>query len=281
MCGIAGFWGPPSTDDAMRAVLGSMNEAMRHRGPDAQAHWTDPAAGLGLTHARLSIIDLSEAGAQPMAVRRRPVHRGLQRRDLQLHGHPARAGAVRTGPGPGMARPFGHGTAPGGRGPPGAWKRPLHAAWACSPWPSGTRPDAACPWCATAWASSPCTTAGRATAPAPAWSSARPPRRFARHPDFHAHGGGGVDLDALCAYLRTLYVPAPLCIHKGLRQLEPGPPGDRQRRGPDPAAACPSPASGGACAGWPRPARPTRSRAPRTRRPRPWRPCSATPWACA
>jgi asparagine synthase (glutamine-hydrolysing) len=61
MCGIAGILAP-STDEARIVPL---TQAQRHRGPDAWGVWSDDVCALG--HRRLSIIDLSEAGRQPMA----------------------------------------------------------------------------------------------------------------------------------------------------------------------------------------------------------------------
>src|SRR4029077_11481093 len=58
MCGICGFTG---RDDAL---LEAMKSAIRHRGPDAEGSWT--ADGISLGHRRLSIVDLSESGRQPM-----------------------------------------------------------------------------------------------------------------------------------------------------------------------------------------------------------------------
>ena len=61
MCGIAGFSG-----DFDSTLLERMNAAMAHRGPDDAGVHFDPAARLGLAHRRLSIIDLSPRGHQPM-----------------------------------------------------------------------------------------------------------------------------------------------------------------------------------------------------------------------
>jgi len=68
MCGIAGIIG--RLDERNRAALERMNDAMLHRGPDASGTWVSApdARGWGalLTHRRLSILDLSPTGAQPM-----------------------------------------------------------------------------------------------------------------------------------------------------------------------------------------------------------------------
>ena len=68
MCGIAGFWQPEAGQaDQLAAQAAAMGRAITHRGPDAQGEYVDASAGLALAHTRLSILDLSPAGAQPMA----------------------------------------------------------------------------------------------------------------------------------------------------------------------------------------------------------------------
>jgi len=68
MCGIAGFIsGPSSGVGSAPAVLRAMLASLVHRGPDAGGQWHEPSGRLHLGHRRLSIIDTSDAGAQPMA----------------------------------------------------------------------------------------------------------------------------------------------------------------------------------------------------------------------
>tara|TARA_Y100001936_G_scaffold254181_1_gene326750 strand:+ start:22513 stop:24435 length:1923 start_codon:yes stop_codon:yes gene_type:complete len=62
MCGIAGYLGPWPEQ-----LIEAMVESMRHRGPDGKCQIVDVEAGVALGHARLSIIDLSNAASQPMA----------------------------------------------------------------------------------------------------------------------------------------------------------------------------------------------------------------------
>ena len=63
MCGIAGFcnWG-----DGWQQNISKMNEKMYHRGPDASGVWTSDDRAVIFGHRRLSVVDLSPTGAQPM-----------------------------------------------------------------------------------------------------------------------------------------------------------------------------------------------------------------------
>lgn len=65
MCGIAGLYQPKQSIEARQQSAAAMNNAIRHRGPDGDGLWSDDA--ITLAHRRLAIIDLSDAGAQPMA----------------------------------------------------------------------------------------------------------------------------------------------------------------------------------------------------------------------
>jgi len=59
MCGIAGRLGADAPPETLLASC----DAMRHRGPDGEATWSEP--GVGLAHTRLAIIDIT-GGDQPM-----------------------------------------------------------------------------------------------------------------------------------------------------------------------------------------------------------------------
>jgi asparagine synthase (glutamine-hydrolysing) len=68
MCGLVGYVSPTGirSDSALRALTGRMTAKLRHRGPDDEGVWVDAPCGVALGHRRLSIIDLSSHGAQPM-----------------------------------------------------------------------------------------------------------------------------------------------------------------------------------------------------------------------
>ncbi len=68
MCGIAGLLDHRRTlsPEALASHAALMSQALRHRGPDDRGTWIDADAGLAFAHTRLAIVDLSFAGAQPM-----------------------------------------------------------------------------------------------------------------------------------------------------------------------------------------------------------------------
>src|SRR4051812_12162167 len=91
MCGIAGLQGAFDPE-----LLSACADALSHRGPDDSGEWYSPRSQVGLAHRRLSIIDVSPRGHQPMHGRARTAvivfngeiynFREL-RRDLEQSGH--------------------------------------------------------------------------------------------------------------------------------------------------------------------------------------------------
>src|SRR3954469_4781608 len=71
MCGFTGFLQTKAIVEpqAMTGVVRAMAATLRHRGPDDAGAWAAPANGVALGHQRLSIIDLSAEGHQPMVSR--------------------------------------------------------------------------------------------------------------------------------------------------------------------------------------------------------------------
>ena len=68
MCGLAATFHYSGQQSVKRSSLVSMrDDCMTARGPDAEGLWTDEARTVGLAHRRLSIIDLSERGTQPIS----------------------------------------------------------------------------------------------------------------------------------------------------------------------------------------------------------------------
>lgn len=68
MCGFVGFLtpGPWARDETAPELLSLMANMIVHRGPDSEGYWHNAASGIALGHRRLTIVDLSPAGAQPM-----------------------------------------------------------------------------------------------------------------------------------------------------------------------------------------------------------------------
>lgn len=68
MCGITGYFAPSGrqVQDELRSAVQRMADTLHHRGPDDHGVWTDGEAQVALGHRRLSIIDLTPDGHQPM-----------------------------------------------------------------------------------------------------------------------------------------------------------------------------------------------------------------------
>ena len=66
MCGIVGHYSTSENKEFNISEVNKMMDSIQHRGPDARGLWADEGGHLTLGHVRLSILDLSENGSQPM-----------------------------------------------------------------------------------------------------------------------------------------------------------------------------------------------------------------------
>ena len=67
MCGFTGFYlNNISQKQDLLDQVNLMSNAIEHRGPDDSGAWVEEGIGLAMGHRRLSIVDISEAGHQPM-----------------------------------------------------------------------------------------------------------------------------------------------------------------------------------------------------------------------
>ena len=66
MCGFSGLLYRDNFPSHAQSILNAMGMAIANRGPDSQDVWFDAESGIGLSHRRLAIVDLSPAGHQPM-----------------------------------------------------------------------------------------------------------------------------------------------------------------------------------------------------------------------
>jgi len=211
MCGLAGLLrATPDTDAArLETLAGAMGDALEHRGPDDRGVWVDEEAGIALAHRRLSILDLSPLGHQPMAsenhrfvvVYNGEIYNFAELREvLVARGHVFRghsdtevllAAVMEWGVEEAVSRCNGmFALALWDRQERRLWlardrvgKKPLYYGWAGSTFVFGSELKAL-------------------------W----------RHPAFD----NGVDPDALALLLRLDYIPAPHAIHVDTFKLQPG-----------------------------------------------------------
>jgi len=211
MCGITGFWNTTASQSNAELIstVTGMSNTIHHRGPDDSGAWADASPGIAFGFRRLSIVDLSPTGHQPMlSADERYVmifngevynHAEL-RRDLDSAGHQFRgtsdtevmlAGIVEWGLESAVKR-F------NGQFAIALWDRrerrlhlirdrvgikPLYYGWFGKTLIFGSEL-----------------------------------KTLTAHPDFKPE----VDRQSLTLYLRYGYIPAPHCIYQGVKKLEPG-----------------------------------------------------------
>jgi asparagine synthase (glutamine-hydrolysing) len=211
MCGLTGFLGPSRPATELRATVRRMSDAIVHRGPDDSGAFIDAANGLGLGFRRLAIVDLSEAGHQPMlsasgryvivfngevynyeAIRRELLSEGVA---PEFRGHSDTEVMLAAIEAWGLER---------------AVKRFI-GMFAFALWDTRERVLHL--------------VRDRMGVKPMYYGFSRGTFFFGselkslrRHPDFE----GNVDRSAVAAYLRFLYVPAPLSIYKGICKQTPG-----------------------------------------------------------
>ena len=66
MCGFAGVFSRDLSREILYEIVDKMSDSLTHRGPDDRGNWTDYNLGLSISHQRLSILDISDKGSQPM-----------------------------------------------------------------------------------------------------------------------------------------------------------------------------------------------------------------------
>lgn len=213
MCGIAGVWrfGGASAA-ALEGEAAAMTGRLRHRGPDDGGVWVDAAAGLALGNRRLAIVDLSPGGHQPMlsadgrvavAFNGEIYNHPALRRELEREGVRFRSRSDTEVLVEAIAR-WGLDTA----------LERADGMFGLAVWQPERRR---------------LTLARDRLGEKPLYWAAGPGlllfgselKALRAHPDF-ARLAGPVDAAALSRYLRLSYIPAPLTIHGGVRQLRPG-----------------------------------------------------------
>lgn len=209
MCGIVGFIDPAVRDP--QAVCDAMLPALTHRGPDDFGTWVDRSRGVAFGHRRLSILELSTAGHQPMSS-------ASGRYVIVFNGEIYNHAAIRRDleVGAGLSGWRGHSDT-----------ETLLAA--IEQWGIQAALKAAIGMFALAiWDREQCRLTlardrigekplyfGRQGSALMFASELKP---FRRHPAFR----GEIDRGALALFLRHNYVPDPFCIYVGFEKLQPG-----------------------------------------------------------
>jgi asparagine synthase (glutamine-hydrolysing) len=216
MCGLTGFWQPAGIDaPAARALVLDMAARLAHRGPDDSGAWVDAQAGVALGHRRLSIVDLSAAGHQPMVS-------NSGRYVIAFNGEVYNHNALRAD----LPRQSWRGhsdteTLLAGIEQWGfeATLRKTIGMFAIALW---DRQDRCLLLARDRVGEKPLYYGWRGSGAQAVLLFGSELKALRAHPSFAAHGGDEIDREALLLFMRHGYVPTPYTIHRGLRKLPPG-----------------------------------------------------------
>ena len=211
MCGIAGFRGGWRRPGEEERIVREMADAIAHRGPDDHGLWVDKEAGVALAHRRLSIVDLSAAGHQPMfsaSGQWAITFNGEIYNHAELRAELERAGAA--------PQWRGHSDTEVLLAAISAWgvRRALERSVGMFAFALWDRPNRTLILARDRLGEKPLYY-GRA---GKTFMFASELAALRAHPDWQ----GEIDRGALSLLLRLNYVPAPFSIYKGIRKLPPG-----------------------------------------------------------
>ncbi|MBK1670989.1 asparagine synthase (glutamine-hydrolyzing) [Rhodovibrio sodomensis] len=207
MCGITGYWGGRRVDAGLAE---RMADRIQHRGPDSSGVWLDEQTGVALAHRRLSILDLSPAGHQPMVS---PCGRYVLVYNGEIYNHPDLRRRLEAEGGAFSWR--GHSdtetllAALRYWGVQGALER-ANGMFAFALWDTETRRL----FLARDRMGEKPLYYGRSGGTFLFGSELK---ALTAHPDWQ----GAIDRDALALYMRHNYVPAPWSIYQGIAKLPP------------------------------------------------------------
>lgn len=216
MCGLTGFLANRTgIVPDVKTLLLAMGERISSRGPDSADAWHDDSSGIGLSHRRLAVVDVSSAGAQPM-------HSANDRYVIAFNGEVYNYTDIRTELESGRLAPAwrGHSDTETILAAIQAWGLPatlkkMIGMFALALWDKQSRTLALA---RDRLGEKPLYYGWQGRENARTFLFGSEIKALKAHPAFDAD----IDRGALCLLLRHSYIPAPYSIYSGIAKLEPG-----------------------------------------------------------